>query len=135
VTRYLIDTTTLIDYARNREPVRGALARLLDEEDCAVCAVVVAEFMSGISPDLRPVWSSFFSQLEFWAADDLTAQQAGFLRKDLSLSGFQVSLAGALVAATARQHGAVLVTDNVRDFARQGVQTLSLRDGSQSSRA
>lgn len=50
--RYLVDTTTVIDFSKGVEPVSSRLLALIDAgDDVGVCAVVVAEFSSGLTPE------------------------------------------------------------------------------------
>ena len=46
------------------------------------------------------------------------ANRAGELRSDLSAAGTPIGPYDLLIAATALEHGAILVTNNVREFAR-----------------
>jgi len=60
VTRFLLDTTVLIEASRHREPALSWLHEALQTPDeVGVCAVIVAEFFAGLRPDERPRWESF----------------------------------------------------------------------------
>jgi len=53
------------------------------------------------------------------------AMQSGEHRYDLARQGIHISTPDALIAATARAHGAVIITDNTRHFPNTA--TISLR--------
>jgi predicted nucleic acid-binding protein len=128
VTRYLLDTTTLIDFSKGREPVRSRVLALIDAgEDVGVCAVNVAEFYSGLPADARPVWDEFFAALVYWDISRSAAAHAGQDRYDLARQGRPLSTADALIAAVAREQAATLVTDNVKDYPVDGLSIISLR--------
>lgn len=52
MTRYLLDTTALIDFSKGREPARTRIPQMIAAGDeLAVCAVNVAEFYAGVQPE------------------------------------------------------------------------------------
>jgi predicted nucleic acid-binding protein len=67
LTRYLLDTTALIDFSKGREPAFSQLRRWIETEDTvAVCAVSVAEFYAGLPSEDAPVWSELISALAYF---------------------------------------------------------------------
>lgn len=50
--------------------------------------------------------------------DDQCAEEYGLLRDELDRAGTPIGPNDLLIAATARAHGVVLVTHNVREFSR-----------------
>ncbi|MGI8549543.1 MAG: hypothetical protein ACR2PL_01930 [Dehalococcoidia bacterium] len=50
--RYLVDTTSLIDFSKSAEPQTSRLLALIEAgEEVGTCAVPVAEFYTGLSPE------------------------------------------------------------------------------------
>jgi tRNA(fMet)-specific endonuclease VapC len=126
--RYLIDTTTLIDFSKRIEPVAARLlAMLRAKEVIGVCDVVVAEFFTGVLPAERETWHTFIGSLHYWDTPFEVAMRAGEERYALARQGIQISITDAMIAATARAHGAIVITDNTRHFPMPDVTTISLR--------
>ncbi len=129
MTRYLLDTTALIDFAKGREPASSRILRMIESGDeVGVCAVVVTEYYAGLAREERPKWDDFFGALGFWEATREAARQAGVWRYEFARKGTQLSTADLLVAAVASQREAVIVTDNVKDYPMDEVNILPLRD-------
>jgi len=129
MTRYLVDTTTWIDYSKGIEPPSSRLDALIEdpEHEIGVCAVIVAEFMSGVAPVDRPDWERRFASLAYWETPLDGALLAGVDRYDFARRGRPLHTQDVLIAATARAHGAVLITENTEDFPMSGITLLSLR--------
>jgi predicted nucleic acid-binding protein len=127
MTRYLLDTTVLIDFSKGREPSRSTIPSMIEQGDeLGVCAVNVAEFYSGLLPGSDPDSDAFISALGFWEITRESAVRAGSDRFDHSRRGTHLSVADALIAATARGHDAVLLTGNPRHSPQTDVQIRTL---------
>lgn len=129
VGRFLLDTTALIDFSKNREPARSRLMAMIEDGDeLGVCSIQVAEFWAGLPLAERARWSAFIDHLRYWDILRETAERAGEYRHDFARRGQAISTADALIAAVARQEHAVIVTDNAKDFPMmEGVTILTLR--------
>jgi predicted nucleic acid-binding protein len=128
VTAYLLDTSVLVDFSKGREPSSTRVRRLIAEHNIVgTCAVNVAEFYAGLAPGRRPEWDEFVQALRYWHISREAAVRAGQDRYRHARQGTAISLPDALVAAVAREHGAVVVTENPRHFPMPDVQVLSLR--------
>jgi len=125
--RYLLDTTILVDLSRDREPVASWLRAVTAGPDEIGLSTVVAEFFAGLRPDVRPRWERFTEALVHWDVTREIAIRAGVYRYEFARGGCALHIPDALIAATAATVGAVLVTDNVKDFPMRDVQTLSVR--------
>jgi predicted nucleic acid-binding protein len=128
-TTYLLDTDTLIDYSKGREPTCSRLQELIQAGECVgVCAINVSEFFSGLPVSERPVWNEFFAALTYWDITEQSARIAGLYRYELGRSGKILTTTDALVAAVALQEHATLLTSNVKHYPIHGLAVRSLRE-------
>jgi tRNA(fMet)-specific endonuclease VapC len=117
LTRYLLDTTALIDFSKGREPARSRLLQMIEAGDeLGVCAINVAEFYAGLPAERRPVWDEFTRSLQYWEITLEASRQAGHFRHDFARKGVALSTTDTLVAAVALDYQAVLVTNNIKDY-------------------
>jgi predicted nucleic acid-binding protein len=117
VTRFLLDTTVLIAHLRGDEDVARFLLDLVGAGHVlGVCCVNVAEIERGIRPRERKAAEALLARFAYLPTTQEAAVRAGRYMAELARRGRTLHLADALVAATARTHGAVLVTDDVADF-------------------
>lgn len=117
MSRYLLDTTVLIAQLRGDSAVSDLLLTLLRQGHslCTSC-VNVAEVERGIQPKERKTAEGLLDRLDFLPTSKEAALRAGRYQRDWRRRGRTIHLADALIAGTARAHGAVLLTDNTDDF-------------------
>lgn len=120
---FLLDSNACIQLLKNRS------TKLLQEferhqpADIVVCSIVKSELYYGarhssqVEANLQ-LLERFFQPLKSLPFDDNCAQQAGLIRADLAVQGKPIGPNDLLIAATARAYDVVLVTHNVREFAR-----------------
>lgn len=126
MTRYLLDTTALIDFSKGREPARSRILQMIAAgHEVGICAVNVAEFYSGLPAVQRARWQPFLSSLLYWDIPLTIATRAGIDRFDLARAARTISATDALIAAVARHESATLITENVKDFQMSGIPLLS----------
>ncbi len=126
---YLLDTTALIDISKGFEPARSKIRNMISSGDqLAVCAISVAEFATGLQPSQRDEWRDFLGNLLYWDISREAAFQAGIWRYDFGRRGVQLSTTDALIAATAWQHQATIITNNARHYPMSEVRLMSARD-------
>lgn len=117
MTRYLVDTTFLIDYLRD-DP--GAVARFerffAEGDDVLMNEIVVCEARFGLTSDQVPRLEALMRPTEFVQPGPSAALNAGGWRAEARYTGRVLSLADALIAAAADAADAVVLTRNVRDF-------------------
>ena len=117
LSRYLLDTTVLIDHLRDLEPIQDFLLGLLqDGHVLGTSCVNLAEVERGLSPAQRERAAAFLERLAFFITTREAATRAGRYQNEQARRGITLHTGDALVAGTARVHGAVILTDNVADF-------------------
>lgn len=125
--RYLLDTTTLIDYSKKDNLVISSLISLIENGDeLGICAVNITEFYSGLSHDTYAIWDDFFATLYYWNISPLAAKRAGQYRYEFARKGKILSTTDTLIAAVARENDAIIITNNIKDFPMKDIKLLSL---------
>lgn len=125
--RFLVDTSTLINFTKGREPARSRLLEMAATPDeIGVCAVIVAEIFAGAAPAERPIWQRFFRGVTHWEITPHAAEQAGIYRYTYARQGRALATVDSVIAAVAIDIGAVLITGNVKDFPMPGLTLLPL---------
>ncbi len=131
---YHLDTNACIDFMRGRLPLGYDLLKNTDPRLVKIPAVVEAELRLGALKSARPdkvrrTVEQFLLPFETVPFDGACAREYALIRADLESRGCPIGPNDLLIAATARAHGAILVTANVREFKR--VAGLSLQDWSE----
>ncbi|MBA2273702.1 MAG: PIN domain-containing protein [Actinobacteria bacterium] len=117
LTTYLLDTTVLIGHLRGLEEVTRFILDLLTEgHTLGTSCVNIAELHHGARPHERKDVQVLVDRLEFLETTPEASTRAGKYQARLRGEGTTLHTADALVAGTARAHGAILVTDNEADF-------------------
>ncbi len=126
MTLYLADTTFHVDVERKQDHALWFLDRVRrDGDELATCLVVVTEYYSGRLPGNRPDMDSLIEGLRYLEMDRAIAMGAAEYRFRFARRGIQLRIPDALIAALARAVGAVVVTENLRDFPMPDVQVVS----------
>lgn len=117
MTRYVLDTSFVIDHLRGDEAAQRRFARIFDEGDQPIINEVVAcEAWSGAPATGDPALTALMRVVEFVQPGPASAERAGEWRHGARARGSTLSLADALIAAAA-DDDAIVLTRNVRDFA------------------
>ncbi|HZU77153.1 MAG TPA: type II toxin-antitoxin system VapC family toxin, partial [Dehalococcoidia bacterium] len=117
---YLLDADAVIDILKGISSTAEFVRSLVRAGNrLATAALVVGEVWSGLHPEDRRQGQRFLASLVYLPTSQEPARQAGEWRYDYARRGMQLTLADALIAATAYEHGASLVTANVRHFSMQ----------------
>lgn len=121
--KYILDTASLIDYAKGHEPTKSLVLNLLKGEDeVGVCAITIAEFYSGLTDKAMLEWDEFFDTLTYWETDIQTAKLAGKFRRDFAQKENRIlPLADTVIAAVAYLNDATIITRNIKDFPEKEV--------------
>jgi predicted nucleic acid-binding protein len=116
--KYLLDTTFLIDVLRGVPAALERLDRLHQEGDePLVTAITTTELWAGRVAGTEAAIEGVVRYLEYLHAGPSTARRAGEWRADARQAGKMLATLDALIAATAFDVGAAILTRNVRDFA------------------
>jgi predicted nucleic acid-binding protein len=102
------DTNILIDWLFSRG---GAEAELGSYERHRISRIVWAELLAGETPDERPTLIEYLKRFQVIEVDEPIAASAADFRQRT-----RVKLLDSLIYATARHHGALLITRNTKDF-------------------
>jgi hypothetical protein len=115
--RILLDTSVLIDALRSRRERRQWLASMVRAgHTLATSALNLAEVFAGMRPDEEAQTKAFLAALDCHEIDASVAEEAGKLKSLWAKKGRTLTLADAIVAATALQLACPLATDNRKDF-------------------
>lgn len=127
--RYLLDTNEIIDLLRGDEEALAAYERLLAQGDVpCCCAAIAAEVWAGAHSEEQADTRAFFAGLEFLEDDMESSMTSGRLKYALARKGRTISLPDALVAGAALHHGAVLLTENRKDFPISDLKVVTRRE-------
>jgi predicted nucleic acid-binding protein len=88
--------------------------------------VNVAEVERGVRPKERKAVTALLTRLRFLDTNREAAVRAGRYQAEHEKRGRTIHTADALVAGTARAHGAILLTDNVGDFPMRDIRVEAL---------
>jgi len=124
--KYLLDTTAIVDHARDYPPGVEILSRLFEETgDLYTCDIVVSELFSRGGPQEQAAVESLVNALEYVAVDPDGARWAGDQRRARLEEGRRKpGIGDALIAALAWRLGATVLTRNSRDFEAFGIPVL-----------
>src|SRR6266404_4337108 len=110
----LVDTDVLVDYLREHPPAVKYLESRL--EDLSTSALFPVSLYAGVREGKeRSALGTLLSLFEVIPIDVELAERGGLLRRDFGPK-HGTGLADALIAATAQQTGAELVTLNAKHF-------------------
>lgn len=114
--RYLIDTDIIIDHLRGEEKARDFLRQIRSEgSDILYSVITKAELYSGVRPKEVKKVARLLSSMEEVRIDGEIAVDAGRYRNKF-YSSHGLLLPDALIAASAKKAGAVLITLNKRHY-------------------
>ncbi len=129
--RYMLDTNT-IAYAKNRRPA-SVLEQLLHHDPSEICisSITMAELEYGIFNSSKPERNRIslmmlLSGIAVLPFDAAAAYEYGDIRQKLKTQGTLIGGNDLLIAAHARALNLILVTHNIREFAR--IEKLNLED-------
>jgi len=120
--KYMLDTNICIFTIKNRpQVVREAFNRHHDQ--LCISAVTLMELIYGAEKSAAPeknlaVVEGFAARLEVLPFDNEAAAHTGMIRSELAKAGTPIGPYDQMIAGHARSRGLIVVTNNLREFAR-----------------
>ena len=130
---YMLDTNICSYIIRNKpQSIKKKLQEVEENHTVALSSIVVSELLYGAtkknSPKLMKIVSAFIDNFIIYDYSKVSAQSYANIRTDLEKKGQIIGANDLLIASHALSLGAVLVTNNTREFER--VEKLVLEDWS-----
>lgn len=113
---YVLDSSVLIDYLRNRPVVQRVEGLMRRRVDLATTAVNVDEVVRGMRPGEEGTVTTLFDALVVLPVGREAAWQAGQWRRTFARQGVTLSQADCLIAAVTHLASGTLATGNLKDF-------------------
>lgn len=128
--RYLLDTNVVMHVIKRR-PVEVLATFNAHAAHLAISVITLAELLHGVEKSSQPaanlsVVEDFTSRLEVLPYTPKAAQHYGQIRAALERAGQPIGINDLHIAARARSEGLILVTNNLKEFAR--VPALQMED-------
>jgi tRNA(fMet)-specific endonuclease VapC len=120
---YLLDTNACIRILNNSSSLLVGRLRDEDPSEIRLCSITKAELLYGarhssrVADNLR-LLERFFAPFISLPFDDPCSEHYAAIRADLAIRGQLIGPNDLLIAAIARAHDLVLVTNNGREFSR-----------------
>ena len=112
----LVDTDVAIDFLRRREYAQKLLKSWAEEGLMAISTLTHLEIYQGMKTGEEELTNAFLDGLISVAVDIPIARRAGTMLRGLRSKGMTIGIADAIIAATALQFGAPLLTNNVEHY-------------------
>jgi predicted nucleic acid-binding protein len=112
----LVDTDIAIDFLRRRDYARKLLESWAGEGLMAISTLTHLEVYQGMKAGEESDTNAFLGGLVSVAVDIPIARQAGTMLGELRSKGMTIGIADAIIAATALQFGAPLLTNNIEHY-------------------
>lgn len=123
---YLPDTNILIYTFHGEEPAATHVKTWITSKQIIISSVVAAEFLSGGEDIERDKFLALLDRLGTIPVDTAVARIASDYKRQFFRKKPGLRLPDALIAATCRLYGAMLVTNNPNDFPMDDIKKLSL---------
>jgi predicted nucleic acid-binding protein len=125
---YLVDTTAIIDFLRNKSSVPELLEKLsMGGGLLCCCPINIVEVYTGMKDKERSSTDEFLNSLKCYEITEEIGYLAGELKRKYSKKGLTFSTSDALIAATAIKNNLTLVTNNPSHFPSDEVAIHSYR--------
>lgn len=121
--KYLLDTNAVSTFLNGRSKALCHRIASATPGDFAMCSVVWAELYFGAKKSQHPEKTiervtSFASAFPCLSFDQTSARHYGEIRADLEKIGNPIGPNDLMIAAIARSHGLIVITNNTREFER-----------------
>ena len=112
----ILDTDIAIDFLRRREYAQKLLENWAVEGLLAVSTLTHLEIYQGMKTGEEGATNAFLDGLVSVVVDISIARRAGTMLGELRSKGVTIGIADAIIAATALQFGAPLLTNNIEHY-------------------
>jgi len=112
----LVDTDISIDFLRRREYAQKLLETWAGEGLLAISTITHLEIYQGMKAGEEIATNAFLDGLVSVTVDILIARRAGTMLGELRSKGITIGIADAIIAATALQFDAPLLTNNIEHY-------------------
>ena len=112
----ILDTDITIDFLRRREYAQKLLKSWAGEGLLAISTLTHLEIYQGMKTGEEGLTNAFLDGLISVAVDIPIARRAGTMLRGLRSKGMTIGIADAIIAATALQFGAPLLTNNIEHY-------------------
>lgn len=123
---YLVDTNILIYAFHGERPYAEKIREWIKKKQLLLSAIVAAEFLAGAESEEAEQFEAVLDRFGAAPVDLAVARLAANYKKGLTQRKPGLKLPDALLAATAKIYGAVLVTENPKDFPMKDIALLNL---------
>lgn len=120
----LLDTDIVIDFLRRRDYARKLLQNWAGEGLMAISSLTHLELYQGMKSGEEEATNVFLDGLISVAVDVPIARRAGRMLGELRSRGVTVGIGDAIIAATASQVNAPLLTNNVEHYPFTGLKVV-----------
>jgi len=118
----LPDTNVLILGFKDEVPYNSFLRKIIKEKRLALSAVVIAEYLVGVTEDQEKLFNALVTQFPVLPIDLPVAQLAAFYRRIYMKKGKKIGLPDCLIAATCKIYNTMLATLNPTDYPMKEVE-------------
>ena len=122
---YLPDTNILICALSGQEPYASWLVKNIKEKTILLSAIVVSEYLSGVTKDEEVAFRGILENVEVVPVDSVIAQVGAGYRREYSRKRKKVWLFDCLIAATCKVYGAALVTFDEKDYPMKNIEVIT----------
>jgi len=119
-----VDTDVAIDFLRRRDYAQKLLENWAGEGLLAISTLTHLEIYQGMKAGEEGATNTFLDGLISVVVDIPIARRAGTMLGDLRSKGLTIGIADAIIAATALQFGAPLLTNNIEHYPFPNLQVI-----------
>ena len=119
-----MDTDVAIDFLRRRDYAQKLLENWAGEGLLAISTLTHLEIYQGMKAGEEGATNTFLDGLISVVVDIPIARRAGTMLGDLRSKGLTIGIADAIIAATALQFGAPLLTNNIEHYPFPNLQVI-----------
>jgi tRNA(fMet)-specific endonuclease VapC len=118
-TQLCLDTNTLIDYLKAREPGASAVEKAVKEYNCCVTSITVYELLFGVARAKQEIGEqALLGVMTILPFNDAVAKRAATLHAELISQNQDIGIKDVFIAATCLEQAMPILTANEKHFSR-----------------